>query len=46
MFFINSIVIYLKMETSNAIKQRIDTLNEHFTNNEIDLICNYSTVYH
>jgi hypothetical protein len=26
-----------KTETSNAIQQRIDTLNEHFTNNEIYL---------
>ncbi len=26
-----------KTETSNAIQQRIDTLNERFTNNEINL---------
>ncbi len=26
-----------KTETSNAIQQRIDTLNERFTNNEITL---------
>ncbi len=27
----------LKTESSNAIQQRIDTLNERFTNNEINL---------
>jgi hypothetical protein len=26
-----------KTETNNAIQQRIDTLNERFTNNEINL---------
>jgi len=26
-----------KTVTTNAIQQRIDTLNEHYTNNEIDL---------